>query len=45
MEWVEITAKTVDAARDAALDQLGVALDDAEAVAQVERLGELLRGL
>ena len=30
MEWVEITAKTVDAARDAALDQLGVALDDAE---------------
>ena len=30
MEWVEITAKTVEAARDAALDQLGVALDEAE---------------
>ncbi len=30
MEWVETTAKTVDEARDAALDQLGVALDEAE---------------
>lgn len=30
MEWVEITAKTVEAAREAALDQLGVALDEAE---------------
>ena len=30
MEWVEITAKTVDGAREAALDQLGVALDEAE---------------
>jgi len=30
MEWVETTAKTVDEARDAALDQLGVGTDDAE---------------
>lgn len=30
MEWVETTAKTVEAAREAALDQLGVAADDAE---------------
>ena len=30
MEWVETTAKTLDEAREAALDQLGVALDDAE---------------
>ncbi len=30
MEWVETTAKTVDAAREAALDQLGVAGDEAE---------------
>lgn len=30
MEWVETTAKTVDAAKDAALDQLGVAADEAE---------------
>lgn len=30
MEWVETTAKTLDEAREAALDQLGVGLDDAE---------------
>lgn len=30
MEWVETTAKTLDAAREAALDQLGVAAEDAE---------------
>lgn len=30
MEWVETTAKTVDAAREVALDQLGVAADEAE---------------
>lgn len=30
MEWVETTGKTVDEAREAALDQLGVALEDAE---------------
>lgn len=30
MEWVETTAKTVDEARDAALDKLGVGTDDAE---------------
>ena len=30
MEWVETTARTVDEARDAALDQLGVAADEAE---------------
>lgn len=30
MEWVETTAKTVEAAREAALDQLGVAADEAE---------------
>lgn len=30
MEWVETTAKTIDAAREAALDQLGVGLEDAE---------------
>jgi spoIIIJ-associated protein len=30
MEWVETVAKTVDAAKEAALDQLGVHEDDAE---------------
>jgi spoIIIJ-associated protein len=30
MEWVETTAKTVDEAREAALDQLGVGAEDAE---------------
>lgn len=30
MEWVVVTAKTVDAAKELALDQLGVAVDDAE---------------
>ncbi len=30
MEWVETTGKTVDEARDLALDRLGVAEDEAE---------------
>lgn len=30
MEWVETTGKTVEEAKDKALDQLGVALEDAE---------------
>ncbi|MEY2398302.1 MAG: spoIIIJ-associated protein [Actinomycetota bacterium] len=30
MEWVEITGKTVDEAKDLALDQLGVDVDEAE---------------
>lgn len=30
MEWVETTAKTIEAAKDQALDRLGVAGDDAE---------------
>jgi spoIIIJ-associated protein len=30
MEWVETTAKTIEAAREAALDTLGVAADEAE---------------
>ena len=30
MEWVEVTAATVEAAKDAALDRLGVDVDDAE---------------
>ena len=30
MEWVETTAKTLDEAKDLALDRLGVAADDAE---------------
>ena len=30
MEWVEITAKTVEEAKELALDQLGVDLDEAE---------------
>jgi spoIIIJ-associated protein len=30
MEWVETTAKTMEAAREAALDQLGVSADEAE---------------
>ncbi len=30
MEWVETTAKTVEAAKEAALDRLGVAADEAE---------------
>mgnify|MGYP000539145726 CR=1 FL=1 len=30
MEWVETTAKTLDGAKEAALDQLGVAEDEAE---------------
>ncbi|MFT3852030.1 MAG: RNA-binding cell elongation regulator Jag/EloR [Ilumatobacteraceae bacterium] len=32
MEWVETTARTIDEARELALDQLGVAEDDAEIV-------------
>ena len=32
MEWVETTARTVEEAKDLALDQLGVAEDDAEIV-------------
>src|SRR5512141_747924 len=30
MEWVEFTARTLEEAKDLALDQLGVAADDAE---------------
>ena len=30
MEWVETTAKTIEAAREAALDQLGVGADESE---------------
>ena len=30
MEWVETTGKTIEAAREAALDQLGVGADEAE---------------
>ena len=30
MEWVETTAKTIEAAKEAALDRLGVAADEAE---------------
>lgn len=30
MEWVETTAKTIEEAKELALDQLGVAVDDAE---------------
>jgi spoIIIJ-associated protein len=30
MEWVEFTARTVDEAKEMALDRLGVAADDAE---------------
>ncbi|MHB1924606.1 MAG: Jag N-terminal domain-containing protein [Acidimicrobiales bacterium] len=41
MEWVETTGKSVDEAVDAALDQLGVAEDDAE----VEILEEPKPGL
>ncbi len=41
MEWVEITSKTVEEAKEAALDQLGVDTDDAE----FEILEEPSRGL
>jgi spoIIIJ-associated protein len=41
MEWVEITAKTLEAARDMALDRLGVAEDEAE----IEVLEEPRAGL
>ena len=30
MEWVEVRGETLEAAREEALDQLGVAFDDAE---------------
>ena len=30
MEWVETTAKSIEEAREAALDQLGVGADEAE---------------
>ena len=30
MEWVEITGRTVEEAKEAALDQLGVDTEDAE---------------
>ena len=41
MEWVETTARTLDEAKDLALDRLGVAEDDAE----FEILGEPKPGL
>jgi spoIIIJ-associated protein len=41
MEWVEITAKTVDAAKERALDELGIHADEAE----FEVLEEPRRGL
>jgi len=41
MEWVEITGRTVEEAKDAALDQLGVDTVDAE----FEILEEPSRGL
>jgi spoIIIJ-associated protein len=41
VEWVETTGKTLDEAKDAALDQLGVAEDDAE----FEILAEPKQGL
>lgn len=41
MEWIEITAKTVDAAKERALDELGIADDEAEFVV----LEEPKRGL
>lgn len=41
MEWVEITGPTVEAAKDAALDRLGVDIDDAE----FEILEEPTKGL
>jgi spoIIIJ-associated protein len=41
VEWVETTAKTLEEAKDAALDQLGVAEDDAE----FEILAEPKQGL
>jgi len=41
MEWVEITGRTVEEGKDAALDQLGVDVDDAE----FEILEEPTRGL
>src|SRR4051812_34780158 len=41
MEWVETTGRTLEEAKDAALDQLGVAEDDAE----FEVLEEPRRGL
>src|SRR5688572_11701215 len=30
MEWVEVTAKTVETAKELALDRLGISVDDAE---------------
>ncbi len=36
MEWVEVTGKTVEEARDAALDQLGVTEADAEVIVVAE---------
>ncbi|MGP8060157.1 MAG: RNA-binding cell elongation regulator Jag/EloR [Acidimicrobiales bacterium] len=36
MEWVEVTGKTVDEAKEAALDQLGVAERDAELIIVAE---------
>ena len=41
MEWVETTARTVDEAKELALDQLGVVADDAE----FEVLAEPKQGL
>ena len=30
MEWVEVTAKSVESAKELALDRLGISVDDAE---------------
>ena len=37
MEWVETTGRTVDEAKKSALEQLGVAEDEAEDVAEDDR--------
>ena len=36
MEWVEVAAKTVEEATESALDQLGVAVGDAEVIVLAE---------
>ncbi len=36
MEWVEVTGRTVDEATEAALEQLGVAVGDAEVIVVAE---------
>ena len=45
MEWVETTGRSIDEAKNAALDALGVAEDDGRFRSRVDRRVDRLRAL